>query len=714
MSHAGTPVTALELSVTWSLIYGALISDLFLLREASRTSMGFRAVPLCTLAKEDGSIDEMFSLHAWLPDQPRGNPGFTMSFPGSFAQSWVLAGEVKLQPFEVQTGLDQKSATYTEHALSCTGALDTSGTCCTNNRGAFVQTTALDPAFYTTDMSYTVPESMYHKMDVTQNVVHAVILFVHSRSEPMKEVKVLHPRDAGAVSGDLGNNCTNLKPAIITNIVNAARAWDLYMVRGKQHIAHSELELALRAFQGALNISSVVELFPKAVDYRHSAMGMLGYTNRLFGRYNQAKEILEGALSEMGPTMERVSISGELGVVYRHMGLIEDAKHAFEVQYETAKQLNFKRAMCRAIGNLGMVNYQLSQDKTCEDPEALLELAIVQLAERVTAARQIKEEDGPASLADPAKILRRRKQAAAWELIGLSRLSLCHTVTGNLKEAIAVAAEGEALARTIEDWTVLAVSQFFYGRALLKNGQHEQALEQFNPPDHKSTPAIALCQEPSEENRQYLRELIDAGADMDLDDEHGYSALDYAVFAGDVKAEAIVLEGLQKTDRYKDAAENLANRRAEALLRKGYRELFQEKLRPVLLLGGGDYSLQMLRRAYAQALAEDENKRQLFDELKFMRFSDFCAFGRLPRSSDGLVQAIKSGDDVADFIIFFSYRWIGKSDGASSPDDSENTQYRRMIQATEEFLRLHPAVNRENLGIWMVGVFPFCHFCLTG
>jgi hypothetical protein len=108
---------------------------------------------------------------------------------------------------------------------------------------------------------------------------------------------------------------------------------------------------------------------------------MLGYTNRLFGRHNQAKDLLEGALAEMEPSLERVSISGELGVVYRHMDRIKDAKRTLEVQYETTKQLKFERVMCRVVGNMGMVNYQFSLLK--DHNEALLELAIARLTERV-------------------------------------------------------------------------------------------------------------------------------------------------------------------------------------------------------------------------------------------------------------------------------------------------------------------------------------------
>jgi hypothetical protein len=111
--------------------------------------------------------------------------------------------------------------------------------------------------------------------------------------------------------------------------------------------------------------------------------------------------------------------------------------------------------------------------------------------------------------------------ATTWESIGLSRLSLCYAARGNAKEAITVALEALNITSSSEDSTVIAMSSLSYGRALLLDGQREAALKQFNPPK-ACTPAIALCKEPSEEHPQYLRELVEASADMDLVDEQGH------------------------------------------------------------------------------------------------------------------------------------------------------------------------------------------------
>jgi tetratricopeptide (TPR) repeat protein len=702
-------VTAADLALVYGLIHGALTSPLLTrpLCSASRSAQGFLAVPLCSLVK-DGCIDELFRLHVWLPDGQRGNPEFAIHSHQPFAQSWILAGEGKDHSYKVEPAADPPVATHAEYALAWNDGKNLSTTYKTHqsysivvNTEMLVRATPTNSAVHTRDMSYSIPEAAFHRTEVSPDILHATLFFFDSHRGFVKDARVLGPKDAESFIQP--RDPAGVTPAALASMVDAVRSWEIFMGQGQQHAQRAEWEHALRAFNSALNLCESVENFPNPTRYRHLVLGELGNTNRRFGRYEQAKDILERALAEMGPSLQRVEFSGELGVVYRHMNRFVDAKHAFEIQYNTAKQLKFERAMCRAVGNLGMVNYQLSQQN---HDDALLELAIKQLIERVQSARQIKEAIDTQATDSNTKA-HWRKDATTWESIGLSRLSLCYAARGNAKEAIAVALEALNITSSSEDSTVIAVSRFFYGRALLLDGQREEALRQFNP--HKAcTPAIAFCKEPSEEHLQYLRELVEAGADMDLVDEQGYTALDYAVFSGDTATEELVLEGLrQRLDG--DVEHKLVQRQTEAKLRKGYRELFQEKLRPVLLGGGGGDGLQNLRRVYADALAADKEKRSMFDGLKFVRYSDFLHFGKLPRSSDNLVQQFmpeSSGnyqDGTAEFVIFFSYRWINKDPRTSSPDDTKNTQYRRMVRAAEEFLRLHPSVDRERLRIWLVG-----------
>ena len=387
----------------------------------------------------------------------------------------------------------------------------------------------------------------------------------------------------------------------------------------------------------------------------------LAHALRGLGRYDMACKPLEDVLREIPVNQQSVELTGELVVIYRHLNRLEDAKHACEDQYRNAKRLHLEQEMCRAIGNLGMINYQLFLSAQ-ETP--LLDLAIIQLEEGVERARRLGETT-VRELSDPVAKAWLQKFTIQQQAIGLSRLSLCFTEKAERAQAIRVALEALQITFTQQDPTKIALSRFFYGRALLLGGCTREALGQFNPVN-TCTPAIALCKEPSDEYRGYLRESIEAGADMEIRDEQGYSALDCAIYSGDAAMQGVVEEGL-RLKFAREAKGNLDQLRYEGLLRKGYRELFQDKLRPFLLRARGDDSFAQLRHVYADALATENEKGCMFDGLKFIRYTDFLRYGKLPRSSDGITEQIGSGslkNGVSDFIIFFSYRWIAKDPGS--------------------------------------------------
>ncbi|KAI1498580.1 hypothetical protein F5X99DRAFT_320991 [Biscogniauxia marginata] len=125
---------------------------------------------------------------------------------------------------------------------------------------------------------------------------------------------------------------------------------------------------------------------------------------------------------------------------------------------------------------------------------------------------------------------------------------------------------------------------------------------------------------------------MDSGADFTLRDERGYTALNYAVLNGDPAMEKVVLKGLRRTIDRDDAERLLPQLLAEAKLRKGYRELFQEKL----------------QHAYVDAI-----------------------------TGDGIVKSFlrdpNGPSQKKPFITFFSYSCINKKAGATSPDDENHT-----------------------------------------
>jgi hypothetical protein len=119
---------------------------------------------------------------------------------------------------------------------------------------------------------------------------------------------------------------------------------------------------------------------------------------------------------------------------------------------------------------------------------------------------------------------------------GITPQALAQTVgaTRNWEQAQGVTLEGDD-----ENATVMGYYRFFRGLGLLQAGRREDALQYFNPPKG-CTPAQAFAREPSQQHREYIKKLIEVEADLDLVDESGYTALDYAVQNGDTETEALI------------------------------------------------------------------------------------------------------------------------------------------------------------------------------
>ncbi|KAK7998372.1 hypothetical protein PG989_006412 [Apiospora arundinis] len=713
-----------QLSFVWNLVRDAVM-QLSPRLTVSRSAQGFLAVPLCSLIA-DGHIDELWRLHVWQPDGQRGDAAFGIHSHQCHAQSWVLAGVGTDHSYTVTTtapvagdeqqqkldaadlispthntyrliwddGKSKPSAVYKTHQQSSTVV---------NTRCA-VSATLDRSERHVRDATYTIPAGAFHGSEVDPYAFHATLFLFDAGRGFVPAAPVLGPLDRNAHT-QLRDPTGAGTAADLARTVEAIRAWEALMGEGKHHERDADMELVLQAYDRALSLcDDVTAALPDPPRYRARVFGELGGVNRRFGRYVQAVDYLERALDNIDNTtcgrddlLHGLLIRGELGVVYRHMGRLDDAKRVLEDQYAMSKTLDSDREMCRAVGNLGMVNYQLYLQN---GHAPLLQEAIGQQTERIKRARRLG--------------------SSLWECIGLSRLSLLYTADGRTGDAVDVASKALSLVLEGNDTTATAMSRFYYARALLSNNQRDDALRQVNTPN-TCTAAMAFCKEPSEEHNGYLRELIHAGAETNLVDEHGYTAL-----------------RLCRVQRRCVDCKAHHGRLKEARIRKGYREIFQERFRPALLGGGGESSLRggllrKLRRVYAEALASDDTKRRQFDGLKFVRYTDFVRFGGLPRSSDGVTKraAVKGGDisgggggggsevgpdddnESVDFIIFFSYRWINKDPVLQTtiggreeqylrtPDDENKTQYSRMIRATEDLLQLHPDVNKKRLGIWV-------------
>jgi tetratricopeptide (TPR) repeat protein len=374
---------------------------------------------------------------------------------------------------------------------------------------------------------------------------------------------------------------------------------------------------------------------------------------RMVGRYDDARGALEEIVVVAPLTPFRVDSAGELAMIYRHMDDLQTSKRYAEEQYEDAKQLNLEKFARRAIGNVGRANCQLYIESKDKNP-ALSSLAIGQLNERVERAKRVGD--------------------IVLETIGYSCLSLCYIESKDYEEAVRIAQKNYDLTRRQSDATKVGFAKAFLGRALLRVGRNDKALALFNEP-HGCSPIIALTKEISGEHRRYIQEMIDVGADLKLRDEQGYSALECAVYNGDTKTTEIIEEGL-KTQIKREGGEQLKLFKYEATLRKGYRDIFQDELRPVLLEGKKESALQELRQTYAKSLSDEVDKQKMFDGLKYVPYANFVQRKQIPRSSDEDTQdySDKHGGLDNPFIIFLSYRWIAKDHSTQisdfSPDDT--------------------------------------------
>ncbi|GAP92998.1 putative tetratricopeptide repeat protein 28 [Rosellinia necatrix] len=449
-------------------------------------------------------------------------------------------------------------------------------------------------------------------------------------------------------------------PAMLAVVIEAFRSWEQFYQKGLSHTREGELEEALLSHRSALSICDGTR-FLQETRYRYMVLAELGYAYRMLGRYLKASECLEEMVQNMPHNNEHLKATGELAVVYRQLGKLHDSKRACEEQYETARHLGSELEMSRAIGNLGMVNYQLF---LLHHRQEDLDIAIDQLDERVDRCQRLRK--AATSLEESSARAAEIQSAVAREAIAFARLSLCHTARGDIDKAIDTVLECQRL-----------------------------SLQSGDPNGY--TPVAALSKEPSEEHRGYIREMIDAGADLTARDESGYSALDYAVYNGDKLTQNLLMDAFRRGLSLEEVEEH----RMESVLRKGYRELFQDKLRPVLLQPDKQFSIKQLRQVYAKILAIDWEKAAQFDTFKYVRYTDFLRFGKLPKSNDNLTRRIEDDPGADDYIIFISYTWAKKRGGQFSPDDPQNTKYHTMTRAVESFLQTHSTVDRRAVCIWI-------------
>ena len=682
-------ISPTDLDQIWTVIQGELLLG-SVDWQVKTDSDGSHSIALWCITKAS-SVEESLSLRIWLPDGIRKDSASAVHMHPHLAQSWVLVGEASEQRFTM-TSVDS-DPTHIAHTSSSRDydrdndrsvGSGTGDSLEVREDGSFVCLSKTNVELYRRDGHYHIPNGSFHALAIEPDAIYADFFLLESNHHVTIDATILEPTSRKGIKSEVPTERTVPEYG---RLIGDLRSWEYHEAVGLGFSNRGDWEEALRSYRTALHIcrNNIWLEFPR---YAHVTLGAVGHMYRMLGRYSLACQSVEEAVLGTPHSRFRVECGGELATIYRHMDRLEEAKHIAEEQYKGAVELNLQKFACRAIGTAGVLNYQLYLEN---NDETLLNIAIDQLNERVERAQKIQD--------------------VVLEAVGTGRLSLCYMAKGDHDQSVRWAKRNYDLMKLQHDASKVGFSRAFLGRALLSAGRRDEAVAVINEAGACS-PVISLCNEISGEHRQYIIELINAGADLKLRDEKGYSALECTVYNGDSATTTIIEKGLQAQILREggDVIEELAQLKYEAILRKGYRDIFQDRMRPVLLQKDQQSTLQALRQTYAACLAEDRQKRSTFDGLKYVLYTDFRKCGRLPRSSDAYTRQVIQGQDVPKgfYTLFISYRWIGKGSTKDvpdpSPDDSVHTQYRRMLRAIEQFLDLHKEVDRNQLGIWIVSV----------
>ena len=220
----------------WSLVHDAIVSapGTAIQFTVLRSSQGFLSVPLCSLL-EEGQIDELWRLHAWLPDQHRGVEEVGIHAHQPFGQSWTLLGTGTDHTFEIDTPEDSSLATHAEYEPYWTSAVanKSAGTSSyqtfpaastIRNTGRLVRVKHVTQSSHSRDMSYSVPAGVYHRSDVPGHRLHATLFVFDSHRGFKVNAGVVGPKDGSEYVQP--RDPADLTAEVIAQIVHATRGWE--------------------------------------------------------------------------------------------------------------------------------------------------------------------------------------------------------------------------------------------------------------------------------------------------------------------------------------------------------------------------------------------------------------------------------------------------------------------------------------------------------
>jgi hypothetical protein len=232
----------------WSLIYDAIVSapGTVLHFTVARSAQGFLSIPLCSLL-ENGQIDELWRLHAWMPDYERGAEEVCIHAHQPFGQSWILLGSGTDHTFEIDDPDDPSLATHAVYEPYYTSEPGKQSANASNyqtfqiastvrNTGRLLRVKPTAQSSHSRDMTYSVPGGVYHRSEVPGNRLHATLFVFDSQRGFDINAGVVGPEDGWEYVQP--RDPAGLTAEVIAQIVNATRRWE----QTREEIAEGDKE----------------------------------------------------------------------------------------------------------------------------------------------------------------------------------------------------------------------------------------------------------------------------------------------------------------------------------------------------------------------------------------------------------------------------------------------------------------------------------------
>jgi hypothetical protein len=242
----------------------------------SRSAQGFLAVPLWSVIK-NGNIEELFRLNVWLPDDSSGDSELAKHAHQPFAQSWILAGQLKNYVYDVQQA-DRSEATDADFAVGWSGSdNDKTGEAYHDykthqksstivNTGKLVRIVSETSEVYSRNMTYTVPAGVTHRSESKPAILHATLFLFDAYRGFEQIAPVLGP--AHRASYTQQRDPVGMTAVRLVQMVDTVRSWEVLHEEGLQQCREAKWEEALRAQRSALHL---VEKLPHHLHYACAA-----------------------------------------------------------------------------------------------------------------------------------------------------------------------------------------------------------------------------------------------------------------------------------------------------------------------------------------------------------------------------------------------------------------------------------------------------------